>query len=315
MSRTYRTVDAPVEGGTLHAGVWEPADGGARAAGPDAPTVLAIHGVTAHHLAFAALADELPGVRLVAPDLRGRGRSRTIPGPYGMPRHADDVAALAARTGVRRAVVVGHSMGAFAALVLAHRHPGLVERLVLVDGGIPIPLPEGVDPDVAMGALLGPAAERLRMTFDDVAAYRAFWREHPAFAHDWSPALERYFDHDLHRVPGGLQPAARVEALEQDQRELLDGGSVLRALDELAVPTTLLRAPAGLLAGPPLYEPAHLRAWAERLPVRLDVVDVPDVNHYTVVMAPHGARVVARYVNSAPGPGSTEVTVSAEVSG
>ena len=40
----YRTVDAPVAGGTLRVGVWEPADGAA-----DAPTVLLVHGVTASH--------------------------------------------------------------------------------------------------------------------------------------------------------------------------------------------------------------------------------------------------------------------------
>lgn len=314
--RTYRSVDAPVEGGALHAGVWEPVGGDTRsaAAADDVPTVLAIHGVTAHHLAFAELARHLPHVRVVAPDLRGRGRSRDLPGPYGMPRHADDVAALAAYLGVRRALVVGHSMGGFASVVLAHRQPDLVEGLVLVDGGIPLAMPEGVDVDAAMGALLGPAAARLRMTFADPAAYREFWRAHPAFEHDWSPDLERYFDYDLHGDRGELRPAARVEALAQDQRELLEGGSVLRALDALAVPVTLLRAPAGLLAGPPLYEPEHLRTWAGRLPVAMPVVDVPGVNHYTIVMAPAGAGVVAGHVRSRLA-GPAGATVSQEVAG
>ena len=53
------------------------------------------------------------GVRLIAPDLRGRGRSNTLPGPFGMTRHADDMAAVLDFLGVPRAVVVGHSMGGF----------------------------------------------------------------------------------------------------------------------------------------------------------------------------------------------------------
>ena len=40
--------------------------------------------------------------------------------------------------GVERAVVVGHSMGAFVALVLGDLYPERVSRLVLVDGGLPL---------------------------------------------------------------------------------------------------------------------------------------------------------------------------------
>ncbi|WP_225755505.1 alpha/beta fold hydrolase [Actinotalea sp. Marseille-Q4924] len=300
-THVYRSVDVPVDGGLLHAGVWEPlGPTGAGAVG----TVLAIHGVTAHHLAFCELAARLPGVRVVAPDLRGRGRSNVLPGPYGMPRHADDVAALAAALGVRRAVVVGHSMGGFVSVVLAHRHPVLVERLVLVDGGLPLALPAGVDLDAAMAAVLGPAAQRLSMTFADHEAYRAFWRAHPAFTADWTERLGAYFDHDVDPVPGGLRPAARIEALSEDQAELFTGVSLLPALEALAVPTTFLRAPAGLLGAEPLYAPGHVAGWSERLP-RLEVHDVPGVNHYTVVMAPHGAAAVADHVRR-PGGGAVD---------
>ncbi|MDT0165872.1 alpha/beta hydrolase [Actinotalea sp. AC32] len=299
----YRAVDAPVDGGTLHAGVWEPLAGRDGTAAVSTvstvsavPTVIAVHGVTAHHRAFDELAAQLPGVRVVAPDLRGRGRSNALPGPYGMPRHADDVAALAAHLGVEHAVVVGHSMGGFVSVVLAHRHPGLVRRLLLVDGGLPLVLPDGLDADTAMAAMLGPAAQRLSMTFADEQAYRDFWRAHPAFTDAWSPALEAYFDYDLEPADdGALRSTARIEALAQDQEELYAGTSVLPALAALAVPTTFLRAPSGLLGGAPLYEPAHVAAWTDRLPVLREHL-VPGVNHYTVVMAPHGAAAVADHV-------------------
>ena len=39
---------------------------------------------------------------------------------------------------VDQAVVVGHSMGGFVAVVLAHHHPERVRRLVLIDGGLPL---------------------------------------------------------------------------------------------------------------------------------------------------------------------------------
>ena len=86
---TYRTTGVDVRGGTLHTALWGPDD-------PAAPTILAVHGVTASHKAWPYLAKALPDVRIIAPDLRGRGRSNALPAPYGMPAHAADLAAVLA---------------------------------------------------------------------------------------------------------------------------------------------------------------------------------------------------------------------------
>lgn len=68
----------------------------------------------------------------VAVDNRGTGRSPKPPGPYSIEQMADDAAnALEGR----RAHVAGFSMGGYIAQTLALRHPGLVDRLVLVCTG------------------------------------------------------------------------------------------------------------------------------------------------------------------------------------
>ena len=41
----------------------------------DAPPVVCLHGVTSHGARFAHLAERLSGFRVLAPDLRGHGRS------------------------------------------------------------------------------------------------------------------------------------------------------------------------------------------------------------------------------------------------
>jgi pimeloyl-ACP methyl ester carboxylesterase len=70
-----------------------------------------------------------PSFRCVAVENRGSGRSPKPPGPYSIEELADDAAeALAGR----RAHVAGFSMGGYIAQTLAHRHPELVEKLVLV---------------------------------------------------------------------------------------------------------------------------------------------------------------------------------------
>lgn len=288
----YQRLSVPVRGGELAVGTWDP---------EGAPAVLAVHGVTANHLTWPLVAGLLPGTRLVAPDLRGRGRSAALPGPWGMPRHADDLAAVLDHLGIDRAVVLGHSMGAFASLVLANRHPERVSSLVLVDGGLPLPTPPGVTDDELMRATLGPAAERLSMTFASREQYRDFWRQHPAFARDWSPLVENYADYDLVGEEPNLHPSSSYDAVAADSIELRGGASLLRALDELAHPTTFLSAPRGLLDEvPPLYPAEAIAEWSRKLP-QFRTLEVEDVNHYTIVMSDRGARAVAEVVREAVG--------------
>jgi len=306
----YRTLDVPVDGGALRVGVWDPVDD-AGSALVDAPTVLAVHGITASHLAWPLLAGKLPGVRVVAPDLRGRGRSRDLPGPFGMARHADDVAAVARAVADGPVPVVGHSMGAFVAVALADRHPEVVAGLLLVDGGVPLPEPPGLAPDATsaerLRAVLGPAADRLRRTFPDAEAYRSFWSQHPAFTAVWGPAVLDYVDYDLVATPDGWRPASNPDAVASDSLDLHDGGPVGSALARLERPTTLLRAPRGLLDEPsPLYDPAHVARWTRRTPA-LRPRDVPDVNHYTIIMGRDGSAAVAAETRALLGAQDEEV--------
>lgn len=285
-NQTYREVDVP---GGLHVGIWEPDD-------EPAGTIVAIHGVTSSHKAFPAVARALPEFRIVAPDLRGRGRSNALGGPYGMARHADDVAHALAHLGITRALPVGHSMGAFVAVVLAHRHPSLMDRLVLVDGGMPLELPEGAAPDEAIAAILGPAAQRLSKTFASVEEYRDLWRAHPAFA-DFTQDVVDYVDYDLDGEAPQLRPATRYEALEQDTIDLgRDDGALMDAIDALAVPAKFLQAERGMLDQPTgLFSDGYLARWVARVPL-LEAEKVMGINHYTIVFDAAGVDAIVRAV-------------------
>lgn len=292
------TIAVPVLGGALTVGIWNDS--------PDAPAVLAIHGITANHRCWPLLADHLPGVRLIAPDLRGRGRSRDLGGPYGLEQHARDLVAVLDHLGLESVAVVAHSMGAFVAVLLAARFPDRVSSLTLVDGGLPLDPPERAGSgDEAHGAavpdgtaVLGPAARRLSMTFASVEEYRDFWREHPAFRDRWSRAVEAYVDYDLHGEPPALKPSGDLAAVGADVAELYGGESYRRALESVRQPTTFLRAPRGLLDEPEaLYRPERT---SERPTITgMRVIEVDDVNHYTIVLAEPGARRVARAVSDA----------------
>ncbi len=223
---TYHSLDAPVRGGALAAGMWEPD-------GEPAATVLAVHGITATHQAWPMVAGALDDMRVIAPDLRGRGHSATLPGPWGMNQHADDLARLLDATGQDRVIVVGHSMGAFASVMFAHRYPDRLAGLLLVDGGLPLPLAESTEGDDSTLRRLGPAAQRLSMTFPSREAYREFWRDHPAFRDDFSDVVRNYVDYDLVGEAPTLRPSSSLEAVAADSLELHGHAEYLEALRAL----------------------------------------------------------------------------------
>jgi lipase len=285
----YRTIDVSVPGGDLRVGVWEGTTDAA-------PTVLLIHGVTASHLSWPFVAQRLPEVRVVAPDLRGRGRSNDLSGPAGLAAHARDMVAVLDVLGADRVVVVGHSMGAFVALVLGDLYPERVSRIVLVDGGLPLDLPAGKGTDDIIRLVLGPTAERLAMRFASVEAYLDFWRAHPAFRRDWTPELEAYLAYDLVGAEPDLRPATSYETLEEDSIDQNTGGAIADALARLRHPTVLLTAERGLLDQvPALYARERIPGLVRDYP-GLQHVAVPDVNHYTIAMSERGADAVATVV-------------------
>jgi pimeloyl-ACP methyl ester carboxylesterase len=258
--------------------------------------VLLIHGVTASHLSWPLVAERLPHVRVIAPDLRGRGRSNALQGPAGLAAHARDMVAVLDATGVDRALVVGHSMGAFVALVFGDLYPERVARLVLVDGGLPLDLPDGLSSEEIIRLVLGPTAERLAMRFPSVDAYLDFWRAHPAFRRDWSPALEAYLSYDLVGKEPELRPATSYATLEEDSVDQNSGTAILDSLARLRHPTVLLTAERGLLDQvPALYADDRLPGLLADHP-GVEHLAVDDVNHYTIVLSERGADAVAAVV-------------------
>ncbi|GAA2851826.1 hypothetical protein GCM10010517_09470 [Streptosporangium fragile] len=256
--------------------------------------IVAVHGITASLMSWSGVARRLPaGWSLVAMDLRGRGHSAGLPGPYGLPRHAEDVNLVARSVGAESDIVLaGHSMGAYVtALAAAGRD---YARVVLIDGGLPMPTPAGADPDAVLEATLGPAIERLRRTFPGADAYVDFFRAHPAFADAWNEAAEEYVRYDASGPEDAVRSRAREEAVRQDGRWMLTQGEAIgAALHAIASPLSLLRAPRGLLNQPVGMMPDELAAvWTARLPALEDEV-VDDCNHYTILFDDRCAALLA----------------------
>lgn len=141
--------------------------------------LLAIHGVYAHGTRFVRLAQLLPGTTVVAPDLRGHGRSPKH-GPYTIEQHVHDLGPLLRRMGPRT-VVVGHSYGGLLAWELARANHDQLAGLVLVDPAI------AMDKDDARREQL--AAKQVQRWPDTSAAMAALMADRQPEA-QWSVALD-----------------------------------------------------------------------------------------------------------------------------
>jgi pimeloyl-ACP methyl ester carboxylesterase len=303
-----KTLDIPVDDGELRALRF----------GEGPQIILAAHGITANAVAFTAVARALPEEwSLVALDLRGRGDSNHLGGPFGMDRHAADICAAArylmspstsplAPPGVagpvgelegggEPVVLTGQSMGAYAALRAAVLEPQLFRYLVLIDGGLPLPVPPGLDPDVVLDATVGPAIERLKQTFPSEESYLDFFRAHPALAGSWSEDVANYVRYDLTGEPGAHRSKASPEGVRADGRDLIVNAETFgEDLMRLEIPALLLHAPRGMLGQEGGMLPqAVVDHWASAAP-RLRAELVPETNHYTILMTEAAAVTLAQ---------------------
>ncbi len=110
-------------------------------AGEGESPVLLVHGWCCDHTYFAPQFEHFAkkGCRVVAVDLRGRGRSDKSHQPYTMQVFADDLARMCERLGLEKPAVVGHSMGGIVAFDLAARYPNLTSAVVVLDAAVVLP--------------------------------------------------------------------------------------------------------------------------------------------------------------------------------
>ncbi|MGV9883055.1 alpha/beta fold hydrolase [Streptomyces sp. NPDC003006] len=104
------------------------------------PTRVYVHGLgsasTVYHAHIAAR-PELVGRRSLFVDLPGHGISdRPADFGYTLENHADALVAVLTKAQVTDAEIIAHSMGGSVAIVLAHRRPDLVSRLVLTEANL-----------------------------------------------------------------------------------------------------------------------------------------------------------------------------------
>ncbi|MET3215750.1 UNVERIFIED_ORG: pimeloyl-ACP methyl ester carboxylesterase [Burkholderia territorii] len=237
----------------------------------DAPTVVMLHGLRSYAHTWAPVAAALVDrYRVVALDQRGRGLSDWDPRrDYYAAAYVRDLDALVRELGLRRFVLVGHSMGGANAFVYAASNPDRLAGLVIEDMG----------PGASAGSQGSERIKReLKETPDAFASWddaRAFWRrQRPNITES---ALDSRLAHSLKEGEAGRIvwrhdakgiAAARLAATPEQLVHLWP------LILNLHVPTLLLRGgDSDFLSADVAAEMAAANAEIER-------IDIPGATHY-----------------------------------
>lgn len=243
--------------------------------GPSSHLVL-LHGLAsqAHRWDdFAGAVHDL--FRVVTLDLRGHGLSDHTEEGYTLPLFAADVKALARHLNLQQFDLLGHSLGAMAAINFTAQNPGLVRRLVLEDGG------PGMNVEAARQ---GSYEAYLRPLGFDTPEEAKAWlsTQHPEegderigrrFAHtmkqNWADKWVPRHDHELYWIVEGSSP--KVAGAERQLWENLAG----------------IQCPALLVHGreSPLLSEETAREIVRKLP-QGNLVDIPGAGHSVSSEAP-----------------------------
>lgn len=248
-------------------------------------TVFCVHGLTANCRCWDTMAAALaPRFELVAPDLRGRGLSEMPAQGYDVEQHVRDIAAVIENLGIRRPVVMGHSLGALIALAYATRRPEQTAGLVLIDGA------GSLTGEQWQNVLTGikPALDRLGNVFPSFDDYTARLKQAP-FLQPWSDVLERYFRYEIEEVPGGVRSRVQPEPIRQEI-ENLKKTDAATYYPLVQCPVLILQATDGTLspADRVLPESAVRQMLAEIPEARC--VPLSGTNHYSILFQPNLAR-------------------------
>jgi pimeloyl-ACP methyl ester carboxylesterase len=247
--------------------------------------ILCVHGITANCRCWDVLASTLvPQHRVFAMDLRGRGHSEKPATGYALEYHMRDINCLLDDMGVDRAVIMGHSLGAFIALAFGAEYAHRVDRLILVDGGGDLSQ-EQLD-NVFVG--IKPALDRLGQVFPSEEAYLKKMGEAP-YIKPWSSAIETYYRYEIEPVESGVQTNIDPTHIQEEAANIRKV-KCAPFYPRLKCKALILRSPNGLLSQDDILLPeAVIDKMIREIPDARRF-DVDGTNHYGIVFQPHEAR-------------------------
>ncbi|MFB7251908.1 alpha/beta fold hydrolase [Microbacterium sp. NPDC056234] len=199
--------------------------------GGDGPPLVLLHGLAGSSRELLPTADALAdSFRVLLVDQRGHGRSTRRPSDLSREAYvADVVHVLESLVPEQPCVLVGQSMGAHTAFLVAASRPDLVDRLVMLEGHVA----GEAGPESAAG--LGRFFASWPSTFRDASHAREFL--------GGDAIVDAWVD-DLEATPDGLRPRFDADVMERTIRAV--HAPRWHEWEQLEVPTLAVFARRGM---------------------------------------------------------------------
>lgn len=262
LSPRRRCVTTPPAGGTLGAVTWADVastpsqtvdvDGPVHyvdfGGDPDGPAIVCVHGLGGSHRNWLAVAPRLAELgRVLAPDLVGHGRTPAAGRVPDVDGHCRLLAGFLAAVVGRPVVLLGNSMGALVAALVAAEEPRSVAGLVLVDPALPVRSLAGVHPQVVANFVacavpgLGEAflAARRRRTTAEQSVLRVLRSCCTDVARVPAPVVAAHVAL-TEEVDRAGTDAAYLTSARSLSRRIVAPGATLAALERVDQPTVVL---------------------------------------------------------------------------
>ncbi|MGL6194612.1 MAG: alpha/beta fold hydrolase [Thermoguttaceae bacterium] len=191
-------------------------------------TIIFVHGFPLDHrmwlpcfpLLLEKFKENGTEARLIAPDMRGFGKSSVSPGTCRIDQFADDLAAFCDAVGISKPITLcGLSMGGYIAMEFARRHFQKLESLVLCDTkAVPDP-PEGAQNRLKTAAALEENGQEFLTKLVDGMIPKLFSEKSLQFQPE---LVSEVTNQMLAQPPLGLAAAARGMASRADSKKLLE---------------------------------------------------------------------------------------------
>ncbi len=249
-------------------------------------TVVCVHGLTRNGRDFDALAQHLAGmgIRVICPDVVGRGRSDWLKDPalYGYPQYLADMTALIASLGVPKVDWVGTSMGGLIGMFLAASPSTAIRRLVMNDIG-------PVFPSAAMARIAGYVGKDER--FDSLADLTGHLRRvHAPFGPLTDAQWAHLAEYGHRRRSDGSYALGYDPAIGENVRKGVRDWEFWEIWDKVRCPTMVLRgAESDLLTAETAVEMSRRGPKAE-------LVTFPGIGHAPALMAEDQIDIIARWL-------------------
>ena len=201
---------------------------------PNGRTVVLLHGKNFCAATYEGVIRALTaaGYRTIAVDQIGFCKSSKPEGyQFSFAQLAANTHALLESLGVRKAAILGHSMGGMLAARYALSYPESTERLVMVN---PLGLEDWKAEGVPYATIDALHANELKTSFDTVKTYQTKFY----YGGEWKPAYDRWVEMNAGMYAGPGRD--RIAWIGARTSEMIYAQPVVYEFPRIAVPTTLM---------------------------------------------------------------------------